>query len=262
MKKLVLMLFIFLTSCGTETAGGNKFIPSQQTSELLKVFFSSMTQLNVGVFYEPGAEPFTQSFITGKKAWDVTEDNMKALYDQRSQSVTYSIPKDLNQMTALPSQNRAIWDYQSLVELNNSLSFGSSSGPTAEFSIIYVRGTFEGNSNVIGVSLTGTTIIAIFKDVVNSMTSSETQDVKNYVEQFTVVHELGHALGLVNNGVPLTSNHHDSAHGSHCSNSSCVMNWVNEGGKEFVDFIKNYIISGRNTAFGSECLQDVRSFNP
>ena len=29
------------------------------------------------------------------------------------------------------------------------------------------------------------------------------------VEQSTIVHEIGHAIGLVNNGVPATTAHHD-----------------------------------------------------
>lgn len=258
----LILLFITLSSCGKLGEDISNNSASKQSSALLRVFYGSMTKMKVGVFYEPGAEPYTSNFIIGKKAWDILEDNMTALYVQRSQGMTYEIPKALSQMTQIAAQGRGVWDASSLKSLANTLNFGNSAGSNGEFTIIFVKGTYQGNNNIIGVSINGTTTIAIFKDVVEAITSNETQDVKTYTEQFTIVHEMGHALGMVNNGVGVRSNHHDAAHGAHCSNSDCVMNWVNEGGKEVLDFATRFILSGRNTAFGSQCLDDVQHFNP
>ncbi|MFT6070013.1 MAG: putative Zn-dependent protease [Bacteriovoracaceae bacterium] len=260
MKFSILILLFILSSCGNVAEESSQ--STKQTSAHLRVFYGSMTKMKVGVFYEPGAEPYTSDFIFGKKAWDVLEDNMSSLYDQRPQVVSYEIPKSLGEMNQMVAQNRATWDSASLRSLASSLGFGNSSGANGEFTLLFVKGTFQGNNNIIGVSITGTTTIAIFKDVVKAITSGETQDTKTYTEQFTIVHEMGHALGLVNNGVDIRSDHHDAAHGAHCSNSDCVMNWVNEGGKEILDFAARFILSGRNTAFGSQCLDDVKHYNP
>ena len=74
----------------------------------------------------------------------------------------------------------------------------------------------------IGVSLTGTTVIAIFKDVIESSGVRSDGIVPKFIEQSTIVHELGHALGLVNNGVSISSDHHDADNGAHCINDICV----------------------------------------
>jgi predicted Zn-dependent protease len=256
------LIFLLVISCGKFGEEGGDPYPTKQSSALLKVFYGSMSKMNVGVFYEPDAEPYTSDFIIGKKAWDILEDNMRSLYSQRSQTVSFEIPKTLAEMTQIAPQGRSVWDSSSLRSLGSSLGLGNSKGGNGEFTIIFVKGTYQGNNNIIGVSITGTTTIAIFKDVIKSITSGQAQDTKTYTEQFTIVHEMGHALGMVNNGVSVRSNHHDAEHGAHCSNSDCVMNWVNEGGKEILDFAGRFILSGRNTAFGPQCLDDVKHYNP
>ena len=256
------LIFLIFSSCGKLYEESSSINTGKQSSALLSIFYGSMTKMKVSVFYEPGAEPYTSNFILGKKAWDILEDNMSTLYTQRAQAVSFEIPKNLGDMNQIPVQGTSVWDANSLKALGNSLASNISSGTNGEFTIIFVKGTYQGNNNIIGVSLTGTTTIAIFKEVVTAITSGEAQDAKTYTEQFTIVHEMGHALGMVNNGVDVKSNHHDAAHGAHCSNSDCVMNWVNEGGKEVLDFAARFIISGRNTAFGSQCLDDVKNFNP
>lgn len=134
--------------------------------------------------------------------------------------------------------------------------------------MVFLKGYFERDGKpdegVIGVSLSGTTIIAMFKDVITSTGSNANGLVPKYVEQSTLVHEMGHALGLVNNGVVLQSEHHDKEHGAHCSNKDCVMHWLNEGKDAAVTFVQEYIKSGRSDVvlFGSQCLEDTASFKP
>ena len=41
-------------------------------------------------------------------------------------------------------------------------------------------------------------------------------------------HEFGHILGLVNNGTPVQSDHHDTANGAHCDVEDCLMYWQAE----------------------------------
>lgn len=38
-------------------------------------------------------------------------------------------------------------------------------------------------------------------------------------------HEMGHVLGLVDNGAPLESDHEDEEHARHCKDEDCVMYW-------------------------------------
>ena len=96
----------------------------------------------------------------------------------------------------------------------------------------------------------------MFKDVIRS-TDSLIPNTARFVEQSTLVHELGHAVGLVDNGVPLVSQHKDSAHGAHCTNESCTMYWLDEGASDAAEFARMYVTSGDTVIFGDECLADV-----
>ena len=84
--------------------------------------------------------------------------------------------------------------------------------------------------------------------------------VKRYVEQSTLVHESGHAIGLVNNGLPMTSTHEDTAHRAHCSNPDCVMYWQNEGSDALKTFVLNRLNNPSLVMYDQACLKDVTSF--
>ena len=105
----------------------------------------------------------------------------------------------------------------------------------------------------------GTTVIAMFKDVITASGGTVTQ---KYVEQATLIHEAAHALGLVNNGLPMVATHHDSAHGAHCDNSNCVMYYLNEGTSDLATFVATYILSGSAVMFDDKCLNDARTYKP
>jgi hypothetical protein len=73
------------------------------------------------------------------------------------------------------------------------------------------------------------------------------------------VHEVGHAVGLVNRGVPLTSDHHDAEHGAHRTNQDCVMYHANEGAAELAQFVRDAVVAGDTIILGDECLADTDS---
>ncbi len=78
--------------------------------------------------------------------------------------------------------------------------------------LLFLNGLFDddgsgkGNPNILGVSLGDTGVIAIFKPVIDGtrQTALDTETPK-LVEQLTLIHEFGHAAGLVDNGMPMAS---------------------------------------------------------
>jgi hypothetical protein len=48
------------------------------------------------------------------------------------------------------------------------------------------------------------------------------------LESTIVLHELGHLMGLVNNGTDMVEDHEDDENHFHCDNSSCLMFWAVE----------------------------------
>lgn len=72
------------------------------------------------------------------------------------------------------------------------------------------------------------------------------------------LHEIGHILGLVDNGAPLTVPHRDLAHGHHCTGGKCIMNWQNNS-PYMVGFVQQrFVIDNEQfPLFGSDCQADL-----
>lgn len=233
-----------------------------------KDFFSTMDELKVEVAYEPGAIPFTATRSNSMSSyWNILETNLNKLFEKKQKKPIIFVPKTTSEMTALPEFNKSSWSAQDVADIALQYRRTDSSPKTGSFFIVFLRGYFKpegeaSSTSTIGIQITGTTIIAIFKDVVQSLGNSPNNLVQIYTEQSTLVHEMGHALGLVNNGIPMHTNHQDHQHGTHCTNPDCVMYWLNEGSGDLQSFVQKMIRSGNTNLFGSECLADIENFNP
>lgn len=109
------------------------------------------------------------------------------------------------------------------------------------------------NEKVLGVQY-GRASIAIFKETVDAsggllgLTFNAAD-----VEKAVVIHEFGHALGLVNNGLSMVKNHEDTAHPKHSNNQDSVMYWAVENtlGLPGLDRLPN--------DFDSDDIADIRA---
>lgn len=240
--------------------------PSSSRHSLdLNFVFHEATELSIDVFYEEGAEPLVGNTTGGKPFWEITQDNLDAIFEDRTPSVQVKVPTTLGEMHALEAQNQSSWTLAEIEALATQHAIKAENKTQARIFVVWLRGYLEKNgeaqTSILGVSLSGTSIVAIFKDVIESGSSSETSIVARYLEQSTLVHELGHALGLVNGGVPMQSEHEDPNQGHHCSNDSCVLYWQNAGAADLIDFIRRMIVTGGNTIlYDDACLQDWKSF--
>lgn len=225
-----------------------------------------MKNLYVRVFYEVGAEPYAGNNNRDQPVWGLLEQNIKEVFDTRNQTVTYHIPKELSEMNSFPAQNKTGWTSNEIVSFAQGLGVPTTTNQTSYFTIVFVNGGFnngqEISNSVLGVSIAGTTIIAIFKDAIRQLGPSDESLTVKFGEQATLVHEMGHALGIVANGVNVVEDHHDEEHGSHCSNTSCVMYWMNEGNKDLLEFIQGIVLTGNATLYGQQCLDDIKAYNP
>lgn len=229
------------------------------------IYFKSTKKIIVEVYYETGAEPFVGTSGKGTPYWQILQDNLVALLQYRSQVPVFVVPKNINEMTSMGSIGRSNWSTTDILNLFNNYRQGVSSAEESRFYIYFLKGYYDSGSGAstgtIGVSLSGTPVIAMFKQVIQASSSNPTGIVPKYVEQSTLVHEMGHALGFVNNGVPMTSNYQDTAHGAHSLDSNCVMYWQNEGATDLVNFIQKYMVSASNVMWGSNVLDDARNFS-
>lgn len=251
--KILLLIIPLLISCGKITAK-----KSSEVKQDVSPIYQS-TELKVSVYYEEGAEPYTDELpvpAVNLKLWDLFQVNMNALLQGRSMAVT--VPKTLPEMTKLSARNKSQWSIDDILGLAAANPVEAKGGVT-HFQIFFVNGYAEQNSGIIGLHINNTKVMAIFKTVVKNSSNGDLF-VPKYIEQATIIHEMGHALGLVNNGLPMKTSHQDSANGAHCSNPNCVMYYENEGAGSLINFVAKVKDDKNLIMFDSQCLEDARAF--
>ncbi len=261
---LLLTLATLFVGCAEEKSEAFKRNPYESAVN----YFTKASRLRVEVAFEQGHAPFTETQITLSNAspfplWQITEENLAALFFGRSNAPEVIVPKTLAEMHELPAFSKSSWTAEEIYALGDKHRRHRSSAQESAFWVVFLGGQFRDGSqsypNMVGVSLGGTSIVAIFKDVVRG-TGGDVGLTTRYVEQATVVHELGHALGLVDNGLAMHQDHRDREHGKHCTANSCVMYWLNEGRADMVAFVARMIRDGTIIMFDSQCLEDARRF--
>jgi hypothetical protein len=264
MRKYFNLLLYILIVISSGCSGSNETSSSQELKTVIPELYSTVTDINVQVFYEPGAEPYTGTTQNNVPCWTILEANIAALFSERSLIPDIYVPRAKNEMKAIPELDKTSWTPRDIMDMAEDFITENSTSPVAEYFVFFVKGYLnedgKDDKSVIGASLSGTPVIVIFKDVV--VLTGGTTILADYLEQATLVHEFGHAMGLVNNGVPLTSNHQDSANGHHCKNPNCVMYWHNNGLSDLREFTLDYMTTGDPVMFGPECLRDAKEYTP
>jgi predicted Zn-dependent protease len=246
-----LVLLCILISCGRDSSKKS----SLEKQNVSPIFNSK--ELNVQVFYETGAEPYTDNLgVLDIKIWDVFQVNMNALFEGKG--ITIKVPKTLEEMTKMAGHNKETWTIEEVLDMGKNNATTEKSGST-NFQIFFVNGFAQESPNIIGYNISHSKVIVIFKAVVKNSSGAELV-VPKYVEQATLVHEMGHALGLVNNGLPMISAHQDKEHGAHCSNPNCVMYYSNEGAANLVNYVSKIKEEKNLIMFDQQCLDDARKY--
>jgi hypothetical protein len=73
------------------------------------------------------------------------------------------------------------------------------------------------------------------------------------------VHEVGHQLGLVNNGLVMVGNHQDASHGAHDTNDRCIMYWAYEGSGIIDALGRGLFGDAPNLGFDAACMADLNA---
>ncbi len=114
------------------------------------------------------------------------------------------------------------WNIQALLDFKRQHQDLKTKGSEIVTWVAYVDGQWhsdDSNSRTIGVALSDHETVAIMRETIESsdfLLVSETD-----VERTVLVHEFGHIIGLVDNGIPMQTPHSDG--GSHSDNQDSVM---------------------------------------
>lgn len=217
----------------------------------LENFYNNTSSLEIILAYEEGAcnlQPSNKSVYS-----NAIESSLTKLL--KNQNISVSFPKNKTQMTSLGSLEQNNYSRQNIINLASKLQV-SNKGNQSTVCVLILDGYYIQNTRIqkklLGINLNNTSIIAIFKPAIQSSSSQYAEQV--IVEESTILHEIGHALGLTNNGIQSLSNHEDLKHKAHCSDKTCVMSWQtcggNSGQKHDSMATKKFCIA---------CLADIKS---
>ena len=249
------------TTANNQTSPSNNHMMGNNTSMRIidreGLFGMGVESVTLEIDYQAGAEPYTSFGLLGTSGspFRLTRANLEELFSMTSP--TLDIPTELSEMEEVTDISGQDFDVDTLLAIASRWRDGYSTSTDRTFYIVFLDGYFADEtgrrSSVLGVSIGNTGVIAMFKPVIDSTSSPE------YVEQTTLVHEFGHAAGLVNNGVAMVNDHQDEEHGKHCDNDNCVMYWANEGAANIGAFVSRYVLNPETVIFDQNCIEDVHA---
>ena len=118
---------------------------------------------------------------------------------------------------------------------------------------IIVDGEWDVSSNVLGIAYYNTSM-ALFGKKIEEASGGLFQHGRDKIEATVMLHEIGHLMGLVNNGIEMQNDHQDEGHGKHCDESECLMYFA----VRTTDFFAN-VFEGTIPELDEACLADLRA---
>ncbi len=222
------------------------------------VFDPAITRVSIEVDFEQGNAPYTGAIVGGGDTFDLSHANLSRLFTADKELVLPRTVGAMQDIGSVPDEQLTVADLLALAAQHRDQA---DTATTRTYYVLFVSGAFADangpNPNVLGVSVGGTGVIAMFKDVIRGTDVLGVPHIVRYVEQSTLIHEIGHAVGLVDNGVAMASPHKDTAHGAHCDNEDCVMFWLNEGASDAAAFVQQHVLASDTVVFDARCLADV-----
>ena len=111
-----------------------------------------------------------------------------------------------------------------------------------------------GSLKILGQAYGSSSMVLYEKTIQSLSTTPVTQPSRTVLETTVIEHEMGHILGLVNIGSSPQSVHQDTAHGAHCTTTSCLMYYLSDTG----DIVSN-LLGGTVPSLDAACLQDLQA---
>ena len=262
-----LSVLVIVAACGGTPAGGGGGGDDAPTDArrdgttgggATTAFDPAITKVVIEIDYETNQAPYTGPILGFGDTFDLSSANFARLFAGTKPVELPRVLADMQDIGAVADEELTIQDILAIAAAHRDRH---DSADTRTYYLVFVSGHYVQNGtvnpNILGVSIVGTGVIAMFKDVVRGTGGGLGVNTVRYVEQSTIVHEVAHALGMVGGDVPTTSNHEDAAHDGHCTNDKCVMYWLNEGASEATAFATKYVLTKDSVLFGPECLADA-----
>jgi hypothetical protein len=180
------------------------------------IFGPEVEEVVLEVNHHGGAEPCEGIIGGGARVWDVFTESFHQLFSAAPRVLTIrraAIPD-------APGGAPGSFDEQAILDLADAHREVESTDARRAFYVVFVDGYYRENGaekrNILGRAIRGRGgVIAIFKPALARHGW--------FAEQAVVVHEFGHAVGLVNRGVEMVRHHQEVSAGYHCAVQGCIM---------------------------------------
>ncbi len=271
MLRRAALLAAFVLSCSSSSStpagspsssggGGGSSDPTASPNSP-QLFSKDIAHVFVEVAYVPGAEPYVGTQGDFADIWSLFKTNAEAVFDGKKDVNVATTLAKMEKLDGVAAGDMSTQDLLDLATAHRQFATDAST-QTQAYWLVFVNGNFKDVPGVTGVSLGNTGVIAIFKPSYTSYFNMKSP-VAQMIEQISVIHQFGHAVGWVNHGVPIAAanqQHEDGAHTGHCTNKQCAMSFAFESAKGIADFIGSLPVSSHSVLYDQECLSDVRIF--
>jgi len=191
-------------------------------------------------------------YMNGQQPEEATVNNLKAFLTARLNKPG-GITITQSSVTPPSKGFYSITDIENMEKDNRTIH---TKGKKLTAYLLFLDGDYienSGNSKVLGVTY-GNTSMAIFGKTIKDYSGGIGQPSVNVATSTVILHEIGHVIGLVDNGTAMQSNHIDAGNGHHCNNDDCLMYYA----VETSDFIAN-LLGGNVPALDANCIKDLQS---
>ena len=141
----------------------------------------------------------------------------------------------LNEIVSIEKKNRSIFTLSDVIALHLLITDGYYSSP-----------------DILATSYWNTST-CIFGQAIYDNSGGSGQVTRTWLMSTILEHEMGHLLGLVDQGSPMQTNHRDAANGAHCINPDCLMHYAFETG------IAGGSMSGPIPSPDANCIADLKA---
>jgi len=183
-------------------------------------------------------------------------DSVLALLKQRMEAVVNKPDGvEIRIGDELPRDERK-WTTRALMDMRQERQDERTRGNTVVTHVAFVAGQYS-EGRVLGVAIGHEQVVIFSQTIENSCSTLQIPPCfysKDEILRAVVVHEFGHILGLVNNGIGMVQDHEDSEHRGHSSNRNSVMYWA----VETTDIFRAFS-GGIPTTFDADDRDDLRT---